>query len=65
MDFTELFKNNVIIGRRTFLRVITTVLALVGTAKDTLFTAKAGAQSVAMGLPLPDELIEATMKRLF
>ena len=58
MDFTELFKDNVTIGRRTFLRVITSALAFVGTAK-------AGAQSVAMGLPLPDELIEATMKRLF
>lgn len=65
MDFTELFKDDVSIGRRTFLRVITSVLVFVGTAKDILFTARAGAQSVATGLPLPDELIEATMKRLF
>ena len=65
MDFTELFKDNVRIGRRTFLRVITAVLAFVGTVKDILFTARATAQSVATGLPLPDELIEATMKRLF
>jgi predicted secreted protein len=65
MDFTELFKDNVSMGRRTFLRVITSVLAFVGTAKDILFTAKAGAQSAATGLPLPDEWIEATMKRLF
>ena len=65
MDFTELFKDDVRIGRRTFLRVITAVLAFVSTAKDILFTARADAQSVATGLPLPDELIEATMKRLF
>ena len=65
MDFTGLFKDDVRIGRRTFLRVITAVLAFVGTAKDILFTARADAQSVATGLPLPDELIEATMKRLF
>ena len=65
MDFIELLKDDVTIGRRTFLRVITSVLAFVGAAKDILFSARAGAQSVATGLPLPDELIEATMKRLF
>jgi sulfur-oxidizing protein SoxY len=65
MGCTELFKYDASMGRRTFLRVITSVLAFVSTAKDILFTARAGAQSVATGLPLPDEWIEATMKRLF
>lgn len=53
------------LGRRRFLRVLVTVLGCAGLLKDLLIPSKAKAQAAALGMPQPDELVEATLKRLF
>jgi sulfur-oxidizing protein SoxY len=53
------------ISRRAFLRAAATIAA-VGVAWREVFTgAQVSAQSTPAGLPLPDEAVEATLKRLF
>jgi sulfur-oxidizing protein SoxY len=53
------------LGRRAFLRGLAAFGLLAATAKDFFFGRGAAAQSGASGLPLPDEPVEATLKRLF
>ena len=53
------------LSRRSFLRVLVTVLGCVGLLKDLLIPSKVKAQAAALGMPQPDELVEATLKRLF
>ncbi len=53
------------LSRRAFLRALTALIALAATAKDFFFGGYAAAQSGSSGLPLPDEPVEATLKRLF
>jgi sulfur-oxidizing protein SoxY len=52
-------------SRRTFLRATTAAIALAVTAKDLFLGGHASAQSGSSGLPLPDEPVDATLKRLF
>jgi predicted secreted protein len=49
------------VSRRVFLRAVGVTFAL----KGFFFGAKASGQVVTSGLPLPEEKIEATLKRLF
>ena len=53
------------LGRRAFLRGLAAFGLLAATAKDFFFSHRTAAQSGAPGLPLPDEPVEATLKRLF
>lgn len=53
------------IGRRAFLRVAAMIAVGGASLKDWLFAGAASAQAVTSGLPQPDELVEATLKRLF
>ena len=53
------------LSRRRFLRVLVTMLGSVIVLKDLLIPSKVKAQATALGMPQPDELVEATLKRLF
>lgn len=53
------------IGRRGFLRWLIAGFSGVGVFKELSVPTKVGAQAASFGMPLPDELVEATMKRLF
>jgi sulfur-oxidizing protein SoxY len=52
-------------SRRAFLCALGAVGVCVSTAKDLFFSELAWAQANSSGLPLPDEPVEATLKRLF
>ena len=52
-------------SRRVFLRALAAIFVFGAAAKQTFFGAKALAQSDSSGLPLPDEKVETTLKRLF
>lgn len=65
MAFAALLKTKSIITRRAFLRAVTAVVGVTSIAKDFLLTTIVSAQSGSSGLPLPDEPVEATLKRLF
>ena len=52
------------LGRRAFLRAAAAA-SLAVTLDDFTLSAAATAQTSPAGLPLPDELVEATLKRLF
>jgi sulfur-oxidizing protein SoxY len=60
MGFAELFQS--ILDRRAFLRALAGLAAF---AAQVLGGVQAWAQGAASGLPLPDEPVEATLKRLF
>ena len=53
------------LSRRRFLRVLVTALGCAGLLKDLLLPSKVKAQAGVLGMPQPDELIDATLKRLF
>jgi sulfur-oxidizing protein SoxY len=53
------------LSRRAFLRVVGAVAALAATVNGFLFASQASAQTSSLGIPLPDEAVEATLKRLF
>ncbi len=53
------------LGRRAFLCALAAGAALGAAVGDLFFSARAAAQSGSSGLPLPDEPVEATLKRLF
>jgi sulfur-oxidizing protein SoxY len=53
------------LSRRRFLRVLVTVLGCADLLRDLLIPSKVKAQAAALGMPQPDELVEATLKRLF
>jgi sulfur-oxidizing protein SoxY len=65
MAMAELFKAKRSFSRRTFLRVVGALVAIAAAAKKFLLVPEAAAQSGPSGLPLPDEAVEATLKRLF
>jgi len=52
-------------SRRGFLRALVTMLAGTAVLKDLLIPDKVTAQAGQLGMPQPDELVDATMKRLF
>lgn len=52
-------------GRRGFLRMLAILAAGLGVAKDFVIPGPATGQALQLGMPLPDELVEATIKRLF
>jgi sulfur-oxidizing protein SoxY len=64
MSRTDLHRSNRVISRRSFLH---RVAALVGCASAAGFGASSAAwgQDTPTGLPLPDEPVEATLRRLF
>lgn len=51
--------------RRWFLRRLATLLAAIGVGRDFLTPSRAAGQTPQLGMPLPDESVEATLKRLF
>lgn len=51
--------------RRWFLRRLAVLVAGFGVAKDFVMPGPATGQTSQLGMPLPDELVEATIKRLF
>ena len=53
------------LSRRRFLRVLVTVLGGAGLLKELLIPSTVKAQVAALGMPQPDELVDATLKRLF
>ena len=53
------------LSRRGFLRVLVTVLGGAGLLKELLIPSTVKAQVAALGMPQPDELVDATLKRLF
>lgn len=53
------------LSRRAFLRCLGAVLALTAAARELLLGAEAPGQAASLGLPLPEERVEATLKRLF
>jgi sulfur-oxidizing protein SoxY len=61
----QLFTNELSMGRRAFLRALGVAAGLATTANDLVFSAIGAAQATTSGNPLPDELIDATLKRLF
>ena len=61
----ELGKQKRGLSRRAFLRGLAAILTLSATAKELLFGSEASGQVAPSGLPLPDEKVEATLKRLF
>jgi sulfur-oxidizing protein SoxY len=63
MALTELFKP--ILNRRAFLRALAATAGCAAFAGDVFFGKRAWAQAGSSGLPLPDEPVEATFKRLF
>jgi sulfur-oxidizing protein SoxY len=52
-------------SRRAFLRALAASVALGAAMKEFAGGASASAQAISSGLPLPDEPVEATLKRLF
>ena len=52
-------------SRRGFLRLLVTMGAGAGVLKDLLTPNKVKAQAALLGMPQPDELVDATLKRLF
>ena len=53
------------LGRRAFLRALAVIVGLGPGLKGFAGGASASAQAISSGLPLPDEPVEATLKRLF
>jgi sulfur-oxidizing protein SoxY len=53
------------LGRRAFLRGLAAIVGLGAALKELGGGASVSAQAIASGLPLPDEPVEATLKRLF
>jgi sulfur-oxidizing protein SoxY len=53
------------LSRRAFLRALAAIVGLGAALKEFAGGASASAQAIASGLPLPDEPVEATLKRLF
>lgn len=52
-------------SRRAFLRCAAACFAVNAAAKNALFGAEAPGQASSSGFPLPDEKVEATLRRLF
>jgi len=52
-------------SRRGFLRALVTMIAGTAVLKDLLIPDKVTAQAGQLGMPQPDELVDATLKRLF
>jgi sulfur-oxidizing protein SoxY len=65
MAIKELLKTKSTVGRRRFLRTLGVLAACVACAKGIFAGNPAWAQAGSSGLPLPDERIEAALKRLF
>lgn len=57
--------NSSLMGRRGCLRVLAAYVAAIGIFKDLLAPGTATGQTPQLGLPPPDEQVEATIKRLF
>jgi sulfur-oxidizing protein SoxY len=64
MSIVELRKLSPAISRRAFLRGLTALIGYVASGKGLLMSDAAWGQAPS-GLPLPDEAVEATLKRLF
>jgi sulfur-oxidizing protein SoxY len=65
MAIAELVQTKLMMTRRVFLRTVLGIVGVVASASDLAYNAYAWAQGGSSGLPLPDEPVEATVKRLF
>ncbi len=65
MTDEEIAEKELSFSRRAFLRALAALVTLAATAKELIFGTNAAAQSGSPGLPLPDEPVEATLRRLF
>ena len=54
-----------LVGRRRFLRMLSGLLGGAGIISDLAAPASVTGQAAQLGLPQPDEAVDATMKRLF
>jgi sulfur-oxidizing protein SoxY len=63
MFITELLKTKLTVSRRVFLRAVVGFVGAV--VSDVGFKPDAWAQGGSSGVPLPDERVDATLKRLF
>jgi len=59
MSVDDMTRSNLGLTRRAFLRTLAAIFAVIATGR------KALGQTGTLGLPLPDEPVEATLKRLF
>jgi sulfur-oxidizing protein SoxY len=65
MVINELLKTKPTVGRRAFLRTLALIAACAASGRAIFAGKLAWAQAGSSGLPLPDEPVEATLKRLF
>jgi len=65
MAIMEPIKTTPVVRRRGFLRVVVGFVGVIVSASNVLFKTYAWGQGGSSGLPLPDEPVEATLKRLF
>ena len=65
MFITELLKTKLTVSRRVFLRAVVGFVGVVVSANKVVFKPDAWAQGGSSGVPLPDEPVDATLKRLF
>lgn len=65
MFIAELLKTGFTVSRRGFLRAVVGFVGAVVSASDVVFKPYAWARGGSSGVPLPDEPVDATLKRLF
>jgi len=65
MTLGGLIGNDPSLGRRAFLRGLAVIVGCGAALKEFAGGASVSAQAISSGLPLPDEPVEATLKRLF
>jgi sulfur-oxidizing protein SoxY len=65
MRITNLRRSNRAISRRIFLQGLAALAGFASSAVGFLLSSRAWGQATPTGLPLPDEPVEATLKRLF
>jgi predicted secreted protein len=65
MAIADLVKTKLMISRRVFLRAVMGLIGVAASAGDVATNTYAWAQAGLSGLPLPDEAVDATLKRLF
>ena len=65
MFITEHLKTKLTVSRRVFLRAVVGFVGAVVSASEVVFKPDGWAQGGSSGVPLPDERVDATLKRLF
>ena len=65
MFIAEFLTAKLAVSRRVFLRAVVSFAAAVVSGSDVVMKTSAWAQGGSSGIPLPDETVDATLKRLF